>query len=232
MATGYREVKAALLTRLRAGEWPAGSTMPGEVQLADEYGCARVTVNRALRELAEDGIVKRWRRRGTEVVAGRGRHTRLTIRQARQQVETDGKTYRYECLRQRLRTPPVRVADQLGLNREAEVMEVLCRHWADDRPYQLEERWINLTAVPEAREVSFAELPPGEWLLDVKPLSDAEHVLTAANATSRNASRLSLDIGDALFVIERRTWWQGQAVTSVRLMHPANGFRLVTRDVA
>ena len=37
--------------------------------------------------------------------------------------------------------------------------------------------------------------------------------------------------GDALFVIERRTWWQGEAITWVRLLHPAERFRLVTRDV-
>ena len=231
MATGYRAIKAALMDRLRAGEWPVGSTMPGEVQLADEYGCARVTVNRALRELADDGIVRRQRRRGTEVIAGRSRHARLTMRQARQQIEADGKAYRYDCLRQRVQPAPAAVAGQLALSRGAEAVEILGRHWAGDRPYQLEHRWINLAAVPEARDESFSEQGPGEWLLQAKPLSDAEHVLSARNARPREAGQLQMVPGDALFVIERRTWWQGEAITWVRLLHPAERFRLVTRDV-
>ena len=126
---------------------------------------------------------------------------------------------------------PAAVAGQLALGRGAGAVEILGRHWAGDRPYQLEHRWINLAAVPEARDESFSEQGPGEWLLQAKPLSDAEHVLTARNALPREAGQLQMVPGDALFVIERLTLWQGEPSTWVRRSHPPQPSRLATRDL-
>ena len=67
--TSYLDVKAVILGRIRGGELAPGDTVPGEAALAGEFGCARVTVNRALRELAEAGVVERRRRAGTRVLA-------------------------------------------------------------------------------------------------------------------------------------------------------------------
>ena len=41
--------------------------IPGEEALAREFGCARATVNRALRDLAEAGVLERRRKAGTRV---------------------------------------------------------------------------------------------------------------------------------------------------------------------
>ena len=53
----YREIKADMLRRITGGEWPPGSLLPNETHLAQEYGSARATINRAMRELVEDGLV-------------------------------------------------------------------------------------------------------------------------------------------------------------------------------
>jgi GntR family histidine utilization transcriptional repressor len=91
----YRDVKAEILNRVRAGRWPLGETIPGEEALAAEFGCARVTVNRALRELASEGVVERRRRAGTRIVQGCRRAARIEIPLIRTQIEERGATYRY-----------------------------------------------------------------------------------------------------------------------------------------
>ena len=64
---GYRDIKREMFRRIRAREWPPGARLPGEVDLAAEFGCARATVNRAMRELATDGIIERRRKAGSRV---------------------------------------------------------------------------------------------------------------------------------------------------------------------
>jgi len=59
MRSSYRDIKAIVLTRIRANIWPPGANLPGEIELAKEFGCARATVNRAMRELVDDGILER-----------------------------------------------------------------------------------------------------------------------------------------------------------------------------
>jgi GntR family histidine utilization transcriptional repressor len=43
------------MRRIADGDWKPGELIPGEVDLADEFGCARATVNRALQDLADAG---------------------------------------------------------------------------------------------------------------------------------------------------------------------------------
>ncbi|MBT6277283.1 MAG: UTRA domain-containing protein [Chromatiales bacterium] len=68
-------------------------------------------------------------------------------------------------------------------------MHVECLHYANDVPFQFEERWINLAVVPEAEAEPFLEQPPNIWLLERKPWSNVEHVISAMNSTARTARR-------------------------------------------
>ena len=77
--TSFREIKADILRRISHGDWGPNSLLPGEVELARMYGCARATVNRALRELAEEGIVERKRKAGTRVRPSPLRQARFEI---------------------------------------------------------------------------------------------------------------------------------------------------------
>ena len=47
--TSYRTIKADLLTRIQAGEFPPGTRLPDEIDLAERFGVARTTVASAAR---------------------------------------------------------------------------------------------------------------------------------------------------------------------------------------
>ncbi|WP_152988173.1 GntR family transcriptional regulator, partial [Paracoccus sp. MKU1] len=77
--TSFRVIKADILRRISGGEWPPGSLLPNELALAREFGAARATVGRAMRELVDDGIVERKRKTGTRVRPVPLRQVRLDI---------------------------------------------------------------------------------------------------------------------------------------------------------
>ena len=87
MTATYRDVKADLLSKIVRGEWAPGGLIPGEIELAEHYSCARATVNRAMRELADDGIVERRRKAGTRVRMAPVRQARFEIPLTRAEVE-------------------------------------------------------------------------------------------------------------------------------------------------
>lgn len=68
----------ALLSDIETGRWRAGEKIPSEDQIASESGMSLGTVQRALRNLAEIGVVERHHGRGTFVRGGRApnRHLR------------------------------------------------------------------------------------------------------------------------------------------------------------
>lgn len=51
-------VEAALRQRIETGEWASGDALPSIAALADQYGVSRATAAKAVRRLAEDGLVE------------------------------------------------------------------------------------------------------------------------------------------------------------------------------
>ena len=86
MKVTYRDVKTDILSKITKGEWPLGSLVPNEVDLAETYGCARATVNRAMRELADEGFIERRRKAGTRVRMAPVRQARFDIPLVRAEI--------------------------------------------------------------------------------------------------------------------------------------------------
>lgn len=226
--SSYHEIKAEVLRRIKDRVWPAGTYLPKETELATEFGCARATVNRALRELADQGIVERKRKSGTKVIALPVRSARFTIEIVRQTIEDQNAEYRY-ALAMRVEEPaPDWLASRLNLRRGQRVLHLHCVHYADNRPFQFEDRWINIAAVPAVREADLQTIGPNEWLLAEVPFTEAEISFGAIAANAQQAEFLGVPSATALFQLERTTYLRDQAVTLVHMTYHA-GYRMMTR---
>ena len=115
MIGGWEDIRAEVLRRISTQEWPAGVLIPTEEALAQEFGCARATVSRALRELAQAGVVERRRKAGTRVAVLPVRRATLEIPVIRQEVQARGQAHGFQLLRAERLAPPVPVASRLGL---------------------------------------------------------------------------------------------------------------------
>ncbi len=226
--TSYRGVKAEILRRITDGDWAPGTLLPGEVELAETFGVARATVNRAMRELTEEGLLERRRKAGTRVRPSPLRSARFEIPLVREEVEATGAAYRYALLERDVGRAPDWLRARLGLLPGAKVLHLACLHSADGAPYQFEDRWINLAALPEAEAADFRALGPNEWLVKAVPFSEVEISFLATSADGRVGGYLSMGPGEPVFTVERTTWWEGQAITHVRLYF-ARGHRMTTR---
>ncbi|MEZ5732970.1 MAG: GntR family transcriptional regulator [Paracoccaceae bacterium] len=226
--TTYREVKAAILTRITSGDWGPGTLLPGEVDLAQSFGVARATVNRAMRELSEEGFLDRRRKAGTRVRASPLRAARFEIPIVRAEIEATGAAYRYALLEREVLRAPDWLRGRLGVLKGAKVLHLMCLHSAGGAPYQLEDRWINLGALPEAERADFTESGPNEWLISAVPFSEVEISFLATAAEGAVAGYLGMDEGEPVFTAERTTWWNGAAITHVRLSF-CRGHRMTTR---
>ena len=55
----HHKIRQMLKGRIESGEWELGALIPRELALAEEYNCARTTINRALQARAALGVVVR-----------------------------------------------------------------------------------------------------------------------------------------------------------------------------
>ncbi len=158
----FQFVRDEVKRRIESRIWPQGSLLPTETQLAEEFNCARATVNRALRELADQGFVERKRKSGTRVKKEPSKQAKLEISLTRQTVQDQNSTYRYALVERNLVSSPGWLASQLSISSQTRVLHVICMHYADNRPFQLEERWINVEAAPDVEGADLSVSGPHE----------------------------------------------------------------------
>jgi GntR family transcriptional regulator, histidine utilization repressor len=213
---GFRDIKREVFRRIRSNEWGPGTLLPGEVDLAAEFGCARATVNRAMQELSDDGIIERRRKGGSRVKLAPSRQVTFEIPLIRAEVEARGAEYRYELISNAIEKAPKWLQVRLGLAANTLVRHAECIHYADRTPFQYEDRWINLSAVPRAEAADFSSLSPNEWLVSEVPYTNAEVRFSATRADSKIAKLLKTVVGEPIFLSERSTWLSETPVTNVR----------------
>ena len=225
----YREIHDALREKIISGAWPPGFKLPAEPDLAKSFDCARMTISKALGALAERGFITRRRRAGTTVNAPRPQESVLEIHDIEAEMRAAGHEYLYRCLEREVRCATATDASVLNVPIGTPVLALTGVHRTDSRPHALEERLINLEAVPEARRERFNGISPGRWLLTRIPWTEAEHQISAINASQLMARHLEIARNKACLCVERRTWLEGRRITYVRLTYPCDQHKLIAR---
>jgi GntR family histidine utilization transcriptional repressor len=229
IAALYQRIRNDLEAKIMSGAWPPGYRVPFEHELMETYCCSRMTVNKVLSALADAGLVVRRRRAGSFVSRPRVQSAILQIPDLKAEVEKRGERYVYRLLDLSKRAVSAHDRARLGVGGRTAVLALRCRHEAEGQPFAIEDRLINLQAVPDALKQDFSITPPNTWLVGHVPWTEAEHRITACNADQAIALDLAIDEGAACLVIERRTWRNGEPITAVRIIHPGHLYDLIAR---
>lgn len=228
MRTSYHDVKATIMDRIRQDIWSPGVTLPGEIQLANQFGCARATVNRAMRELVADGILERKRKAGTRVKTSPSRKAHFAIPLVREEIAALGGSYRYVLVGRCIDVAPVWLRARIDIQKDTKLLHVKCMHFSDGQPYQFEDRWINLAVVPEASDQGFEDIGPNEWLVRQVPYTEGELQFSASQASPDVAELLAVPPESAVFLVERTTRLGDHSVTFARLHFPSH-YKMTSR---
>jgi GntR family histidine utilization transcriptional repressor len=223
----HQKILGDLESQILSGVLPPGARIATELELATAYDCSRMTVSKVLTKLAGAGLIERRRKAGTFVRRPQSQAAVLEIHDIRAEVLALGQPYRFELIERKGRRANRGDREFLGTEASGRVLDVSGRHFAGRKVFCLEERVINLTAVPDAETVNFAEISPGRWLLDTVPWTVAEHRIRAMAADRAAARDLAIPAGSPCLLIERRTWRNEVPITHVRLLYPGDAHQLV-----
>ena len=219
----WESVQDEVLSRINSGQWRHGELIPTESELAKELGCARATVNRALSNLAQTGLLDRRRKVGTRVVQHNPQLGRLMRHVPRHQIETEGKQYTY-LVDQILAAPlPADLAKALMLPQGQPMLRCDAIYLADDQPYCCEERWIAPKVVPELDETILRQISAAEWMVSNVPISHASIAFSSTGAEADFVARaLRVPPGAPVLMVERVVWKNTLAVSVARQYFPSH----------
>jgi GntR family histidine utilization transcriptional repressor len=225
----FEQVKEYIRTRILSGEWRPGDRIPSELALVDELGVSRMTINRALRELAEQGVLARFPGVGTFIAEEKPQSTLLMIAHVGDEIRARGHEYRYSIELSAREAAAGQVSSAMGLRPGASVFHIICVHRENGVPVQMEDRYVNPEIAPKFLEQDFTSVRPSEYLFNSVPAHEVEHVVDAHLPTRADALLLEIGLDQPCLTLVRRTWVNGTAVTFARFVHPGSRYRLGCR---
>lgn len=228
-STTWQAVRDEVLSRIRSREWAPGNLIPTEKQLATEWGCARATVNRALRDLADSGIVERRRKVGTRVSAAPSLQSSREVSAIRDEIRATGAMVGYRLLHDERVAAPAEVARHLQLREGEPVHYVNSLFTADDDAYCCQTIWLNVSALPALENGVLVDGSADEWLEHVAQPNHGRVAILSRPINRQCADAIQVQPGLSVLTIERTDWSDTTPLAFSRQYYPP-GHRLVYED--
>jgi GntR family transcriptional regulator, histidine utilization repressor len=222
----YLQVKQFILNRISSGALRPGDQIPSENELVRELGVARMTANRALRELSADGVLLRVAGVGTFVAEPRVHAHPLEVRNIADEIRARGHDFETRVVSVGAVSASREVAERCGVSVGSRLDHSLLIHFEGAVPLQVEDRYVNPTVVSGYLRNDFTRTTPHEFLMQAAPLQRAEHTVRAVIPDGRTRRMLRLQAADACLLIRRRTWAGGRIATVADLYHPGSRYEL------
>lgn len=222
----YQKVKRYILDRVESGELGPGVRVPSEHQLVEMLGVSRMTVNRALRELTEEGVLARSQGVGTFVAEQKPFSGLLEVLNIADEIERAGGVHSCDVHLLREEKAPEAVARALEIQPGGPVFHSIFVHKNSGVPVQLAERWVNPAVGPDYLKHDYTKITPHQYLQEVAPLQEAQHVLEAILPDKPAQKLLKIGAREPCILLLRRTWALGQVATDNRFIYPGSRYRL------
>lgn len=236
-ASQYLDAANEIRNRIKNGIYPPGECLPREDQLAEELGQHRATINRALKILAAEGLVRVHRGKGTFVrdLPPLPRHA--AVRHSREHRERAGSrgalATELAALGYALRSdntvgpgrPPEHVAEILGVDPETESVIVRARYMRAvptgrkrEVPIQIATSYIP-RSIADGTPIAEEDSGVGGISSRLAELGHAQHELeeriTVRPPTEREARFLEMEQGQRVYDITHIGWTADERAVKV-----------------
>ncbi len=222
----YQQLKDLIIGRISNGDLRPQDRVPSENELVESMNVSRMTANRAMRELTDEGYVDRVAGRGTFVSDFRARSHVLEVQNIADEIGRRGHTHSCEVVRQSRQHARGEIARALDIEQGTDVFHLLLVHFENGSPVQVEDRYVVADFAPGCIEQDFQAVTPSAYLTAISPLQEAEQVVRATLPNAAVRKQLHMANNEPSLVVIRRTWSHGRPVTFARLHHPGSRYEL------
>jgi GntR family histidine utilization transcriptional repressor len=196
----YQTIKRNIAARIARGDYTTGQVLPSESDLCRMFGVSRMTVNRAMRELAAENLVRRVPGVGSFVAEPMPQSDLLEIRNIADEITARGHAHRAEIFCLDSIQPPPAAALAFELPEDTEIFRSAILHYENETPIQFEDRLVNPALAPLYLQQDFTCQTPN--------------------------AHLQLPEHAPCLLVSRRTWSHGRLAAITQLYHPGSRYRL------
>ncbi|ENX72354.1 histidine utilization repressor (plasmid) [Acinetobacter baumannii] len=222
----YQRIKKIIQTKIYEGSWKVNEKIPSESEFVKQLGCSRMTINRALRELTQEGLLVRIQGVGSFVAEGQGHTALFQISNIADEIMARHHLHRAEVLKLEQIQADAAQSLVMGCREGTDLFHSIIVHYENNIPVQLEDRLVNAALIPAYLQQDFLSITPHAYLMAHAPISEGEHIVEAVLATVQEAKWLKMSKTEPCLLIRRRTWSDKNLISSARLTYPGSRYHL------
>jgi GntR family transcriptional regulator len=226
----YHQLKTVLLGEIEAGRWQPDDQLPTEHALADRFHVSKITVRQALRELVDQGYIRREQGRGTFIERRRLQQGPRDLTSFTEEMRSHGLVSTSKVLDQRAEAAPAAVAAALALEPWEPVFRLRRLRLADGKPMGVQTAYLPLDLVPGIAKDRFK----ASSLYDLLATRYGLHAATAretfcvGSTTRVDAVLLKVPVRSPAMVAERVAFLaDGRPMEYVRSLMRGDRYKIV-----
>jgi GntR family transcriptional regulator len=224
----YYQLKQWLVGQIEPGNWQPGDMLPTEQQLQEQHQLSRTTVRQALRELELDGLVTRYRGRGTFVAKPKVTHSPEPHSSLTSHLFQQGMKPGWQVLSAKWIPASAAVAGQLRIESDTDVYCLRRLRLANDEPIGYHITYVSPNFADAIDETFLTEGGSLRYLRRQNHLegSRADRILEAIPAGEEEAGLLGVEVGTPMLLIRRRVVSRaGQPIEDFRGVYRGDRFQ-------
>ena len=225
----YAQIKKTIQKKIRSGEWLAGQKLPSENDLVVALGVSRMTINRALRELTQGGLINRVHGLGSFVAEAPRHASLIELKDIALEVAGNGKRHSSKVLVLDNRVANPEIALLMQVAADTKLFYLSAVHFQDDLPIQMESRFVNPLIVPDFISQDYSQKTSTAYLLSQFQPEQMEHIVRAVIPNELVRKNLLIEADEPCLQLTRRTWKNDQIITHVTLTYPGSRYDLGAR---
>lgn len=189
---------------IHSGQLQPGDRFPAEMDLAKEYGVARITVRRAIEELVHEGLLVRRQGKGSFVAATKIERELINVRSFSAHIQARGMQPGARVVSVQTHPATARLAETLGVAVGSPVVAIQRVRYANGEPTAVETSFVSLDRCPGIDQVDFNQNSLYRVLEEtyhMKP-ANSRSTLEMTPATAHEAKLLGIAPGAPLFLMK------------------------------
>jgi GntR family histidine utilization transcriptional repressor len=225
----YERVERYILSKIDSGEWTASHRLPSEPELSRVLGISRMTINRAMRELARRNVIDRIPGVGTFVANAKTAPALIEVHNIADHIRSRGEVHGSRVLMLKSVVPPREVSLGMGLPEKQQLFRALIVHSANNVPVQFEDRYVLPSFAPDFLKQDFEQKTTTSYLFSISPPTESDLLIEAVAGKPEWCRSLGIEKGEPCLVVKRRTWVGPTITNYMTFVHPGSRYSLSGR---
>ncbi|MDF0601375.1 GntR family transcriptional regulator [Psychromarinibacter sp. C21-152] len=200
----YIQLASLFRKRIESGEWEVGAKIPTVKELADQCGVATMTIRQSLDILENEGLIERYRAKGTFVIERPNRDLWCEVQTDWSGLLIARENARIEILGDEREVALPRCEDMIGTPAPA-YRHLRRRHSRDGVAFLLADVYVDERLCSEIAESDYTTVTAMRLVSEIPghTVTEANQIVTISSADLDTATELNVSIGDPVAKVQR-----------------------------